>query len=144
MKLANRAIMGYSFNNMGARKKIVSVVGALIEDDGRYLVCQRHADDTFGSRWEFPGGKVEQGEGKRQALVREIREELGVDIEVIALAGIYEDAMPHLTLRFFLYRCSIVRGVPESRECQDMRMATLPELRAMDLTPVDKKAVRCL
>ena len=129
---------------MTTKKRTVSVVGALIEEKGRYLVCQRHVDDTFGSYWEFPGGKVEPGEGKRPALVREIREELGVDIEVKKLEGIYEDELPHLRIRFFLYRCSIMRGEPVTMECQAMKMATLAELGELDLTPVDKKAVNCL
>lgn len=144
MKLANGVNMGYSFNDMASKKRTVSVVGALIEERGRYLVCQRRADDTFGSYWEFPGGKVESGEGKRPALVREIREELGVDIEIDRLEGIYEDEMPHLRIRFFLYRCSITRGKPATIECQAMKMATAAELSKLDLTPVDKKAVSCL
>jgi 8-oxo-dGTP diphosphatase len=61
---------------------MVKVVAALIESDGRLLVCQRRRGDRFGLLWEFPGGKVEPGEALPQALARELNEELGVDAPV--------------------------------------------------------------
>ena len=59
-------------------KVVFDVVGAVIEKDGRILVCQRKDDDWFGSQWEFPGGKIEKGEGRKEALIREIKEEIWV------------------------------------------------------------------
>jgi 8-oxo-dGTP diphosphatase len=58
------------------------VTAAIIERNGRYLICQRRKDGVFPLRWEFPGGKVEPGETKTQAIVRELREELGIDAVV--------------------------------------------------------------
>jgi 8-oxo-dGTP diphosphatase len=58
------------------------VTAAIIERDGRYLICQRRADSSFPLRWEFPGGKVEAGETRTQAIVRELKEELGIDAVV--------------------------------------------------------------
>lgn len=126
---------------MGKGKRAISVVGALIEEDGKYLVCQRRADDTFGSFWEFPGGKVERGEDKRAALAREIREELGVGIEVGKLEGIFEDELPNIIIRFFLYRCSIAEGRPACLECQAMEFVMPERLAGMQMTPVDMQAV---
>ena len=126
------------------KKRIINVVGALMEQGGKYLTCQRKADDTFGSYWEFPGGKVERGEDKRAALIREIREELAVDIIIDGLVGIFWDELPHVAIRFFLYRSTITSGVPVCVECQQVKMATLDELQGMALTPVDKKAVQYL
>jgi len=57
---------------------MLTVVAGLIKSDGKILVCQRRRGDTFGLMWEFPGGKLKQGETPEQALVRELREELGV------------------------------------------------------------------
>ena len=60
----------------------ITAVGAVIEDDGRLLVCQRRRGDAFELKWEFPGGKVQPGEEPRKALQRELREELGVESEI--------------------------------------------------------------
>jgi 8-oxo-dGTP diphosphatase len=61
---------------------MLAVVAAVIESSGKILVCQRRHDDTFGLMWEFPGGKIRHGETPRQALARELQEELGVKAEV--------------------------------------------------------------
>lgn len=61
---------------------MLAVVAAVIESGGKILVCQRRRDDTFGLMWEFPGGKIKHGETPRQALARELREELGVKAEI--------------------------------------------------------------
>jgi 8-oxo-dGTP diphosphatase len=63
-------------------KPMLTVVAALIVRDSKLLVCQRRRDDSHGLQWEFPGGKVEPGEEATQALVRELREELGVDARI--------------------------------------------------------------
>lgn len=61
---------------------MLTVVAALIESEGKLLVCQRHRDDKFGLMWEFPGGKRKQGETLEAALERELREELGADSRI--------------------------------------------------------------
>jgi len=66
---------------MSGKLKEIEVVAAVICDGGRYLVCQRREDATFPLKWEFAGGKVEKGEGPLAALQRELKEELGVEIE---------------------------------------------------------------
>ena len=76
---------------------IYDVVGALIEEDGRFLVAQRKPDDRFGSMWEFPGGKIKKDEDKREALKREIKEEIGIDVRVL-------DKLPF----FFVYDSGLV------------------------------------
>ncbi|GAF72242.1 unnamed protein product [marine sediment metagenome] len=120
-------------------KLYFDVVGALIEDSGRYLVCQRLPDDRFGSMWEFPGGKVEKGEDKEGALKREIKEELGIEIRVDALAHTLEDEIPWMKIRVFLYRSSILSGQPQCLECQNFKWASIDELKKLNLAPADKK-----
>ena len=70
---------------------VLDVVGALIEAGDKFLVAQRNPDDRFASLWEFPGGKVEEKENKKEALKREITEELGIQIEVDELIYNFED-----------------------------------------------------
>jgi 8-oxo-dGTP diphosphatase len=72
----------------------VTVVAGILERDGRTLICQRRADSPHPLKWEFPGGKVEPGESPRQALTRELREELGIEAEVGAERMRYEFAYP--------------------------------------------------
>ncbi|MBN1526918.1 MAG: (deoxy)nucleoside triphosphate pyrophosphohydrolase [Candidatus Omnitrophica bacterium] len=121
-------------------KKIVKdVVGALIEREGKFLVARRKPEDTFGGLWEFPGGCVEHNEDKKDALKREIREELGIDVEVERLAYECEDEIPTLKIHIYLYGCRIIAGEPKPVDCAAVSWATLDELRRMDLAPADKK-----
>lgn len=120
------------------------VVGALIEEKGRYLVSQRLREDRFGSMWEFPGGKVEKGEDKETALKREIKEELGIEIKIDKFVRTFEDEIPSMKITVYLYKCSILRGEPQCLECQDFRWASIEEIRRLDLAPADKKILTWL
>jgi len=117
----------------------IDVVGALIEDNCRYLVCQRLKQDRFGSMWEFPGGKVEKDEKKETALKREIKEELGLDIQVGQLVHTLEDEIPCMKIKVYLYRCFILKGKPQPLECQDVKWAGIEEIKRLNLAPADKK-----
>jgi mutator protein MutT len=124
---------------MKKKKLIFDVVGALIKKRGKILICQRNVFDHFGSQWEFPGGKVEKGEGKIAALKREIKEELGIQAEVGKLIGIFEDEIPTMKIVVYLYSCSITRGTARCIECQDLKWATLKQIAELNLAPADRK-----
>ena len=117
------------------------VVGALIEKDGKYLVAQRKLDDTFGGLWEFPGGCVEDGETMEEALRRELKEELDLEIEAGALFLTLTDEIPTLKINVHLFESRIIKGEPKTLECQDVRWVSFDELKALDLAPADKKAL---
>ncbi len=125
-------------------KIVFDVVGAVIEQNGKILVCQRKDDDQFPSQWEFPGGKVEENEDREEALKRELKEEIGVDVEVGSFIDKFEDEIPTMKIFVYLYRCSIVKGRPRCIECQDIKWATVEEINALDLAPADKKIARYL
>jgi 8-oxo-dGTP diphosphatase len=120
-------------------KRTIDVCGALIEKDGKFLVAQRKYADRFGGLWEFPGGKIEDGESKEAAMRRELDEELGIDVEVGRLAIITEDEIPEMKIIFHLFNCAIKKGEPRAIDCQDVKWVTAEELRGLKLAPVDIK-----
>ena len=107
---------------------MTEVVAALIWEGDRFLIGQRPEHKARGLLWEFVGGKTEPGETKEQALVRECREELDVEIQVgdvfLEVTHEYTDLTVHLTL----FHASIVRGIPQKLEHQDLRWITPQEI----------------
>jgi 8-oxo-dGTP diphosphatase len=123
------------------------VVAAVIRrGDGRLLITQRKAEDVLGGLWEFPGGKVEEGEPSEAALVRELQEELAVEAEVGARVLLtkhhYEDSNKHLALEFFETR--IVAGEPQCVEVADLRWVTPDELGAYEFPAADAALIELL
>lgn len=125
-------------------KRIIDVCGALIEYGGKMLVAQRKYNDRFGGLWEFPGGKIEDGEAKEAAIRRELDEELGIDVEVGRLVLVTEDEIPEMKIIFHLFECSIKTGEPQAIDCQEVKWVTLEELEGLKLAPVDIKILKWL
>lgn len=117
---------------------MVEVVAALIWQKGRFLICQRPAHKARGLLWEFVGGKVEPGETKPQALIRECREELGVRLRVediyMEVTHVYPDIAVHLTL----FNAAIADGTPRLLEHNDLRWITPEEIPDYDFCPADE------
>lgn len=116
---------------------MVEVVAALIWDDGRFLICQRPAHKARGLLWEFVGGKVEPGETKAQALIRECREELAVTLAVGAVFMDVVHRYPDLTVHLTLLNATIAEGVPQMLEHNDIRWITPEEIGNYDFCPAD-------
>ncbi len=122
------------------------VAVALTDRDGRILVAQRPAEKEHGGLWEFPGGKVEPGESPESALVRELREELGVGVDPAALEPVTFSSGPrgsrHLLL--LLYRCSAWRGEPRPLDAAALRWVMPDRLGDLDMPPADRPFVSVL
>ena len=118
-------------------RKITEVVAALIWDGDRFLACQRPAHKARGLLWEFVGGKVEPGERKEEALIRECREELAVTVAVgdVFLEVLHE--YPDLTVRLTLFHAAIAEGTPQKLEHNDIRWITPAEIDNYDFCPAD-------
>jgi 8-oxo-dGTP diphosphatase len=118
------------------------VVAALIVKDGKILVCQRTKHQTMPLKWEFPGGKIEEGEQPRDALRRELEEELGIDAtigdEVSRLRHEYKSGNS-VELRFFIVHD--FKGELENRIFRDMQWADRKELPSFDFLEADLKLV---
>lgn len=129
----------------GTPKRVIkNVCGALIEKNGKFLVAKRKLGDTFGGLWEFPGGSVKLGEEKEGCLKREIKEELGVDIEVGRLIYTFEDEIPGLKINVYLFDCKIKKGTPKPLDCQEVRWSNLNQLKRLNLASADKKVLSWL
>ncbi len=123
-------------------KRIVEVVGAIIKDGDRYLVGQRPANKAQGGLWEFMGGKIEPGETPEEALARECREELSLDIENEHIIDSVVHEYPEKTIRLTLISCSPKHGsIPKALEHQQIRWVTVPEMRGMPFAPADSELI---
>ncbi len=116
---------------------MVEVVAALIWDKGRFMICQRPAHKTRGLLWEFVGGKVEPGETKKQALIRECREELAVTVAAEDVFMEVVHTYPDMTVHLTLYNSVITEGVPQRLEHNDIRWITPAQIPQYDFCPAD-------
>lgn len=118
---------------------IITVVAGLIREGDRILICQRPAGKARGLLWEFPGGKVEAGESKEAALIRECREELGVTLEVGKVYAELTYEYPDVTVRLTLFEARIGEGVPRNIEHADIRWIKPEEITEYPFCPADKE-----
>lgn len=123
---------------------MIEVVAALIWDKNRFLICQRAAGKARGLLWEFVGGKVEKGETKEQALIRECKEELGIEISV---GDIFMDVVheyPDINVHLTLYNAQITAGVPIMMEHNDIKWIGVEEIPAYSFCPADEQILEVI
>lgn len=123
---------------------MTEVVAALIWDKNRFMICQRPAHKARGSLWEFVGGKVEPGESKEEALIRECREELGLTVDVGEIFMEVTHQYPDITVHLTLFSASIREGVPQKLEHQDIRWITAEEIGKFSFCPADTEILEKL
>ncbi|MDD3290452.1 MAG: (deoxy)nucleoside triphosphate pyrophosphohydrolase [Eubacteriales bacterium] len=123
---------------------MTQVVAALIRDQDKFMICQRPAHKARGLLWEFVGGKVEPGETREEALIRECREELGVTVDVgevfLEVDHVYPDISVHLTL----FHATIKKGAPQLLEHRDMRWIASEEIPQYSFCPADQEILQHL
>lgn len=121
---------------------MTEVVAALIWDRDKFMICQRPAHKARGLLWEFVGGKVEPGETKEQALIRECQEELAITLSVgdvfMDLVHEYPDLIVHLTL----FNAAILEGVPQKLEHNDIKWITPSEISNYEFCPADVEILK--
>ena len=117
---------------------MVEVVAALIWDGDKFMICQRPAHKARGLLWEFVGGKVELGETKEQALIRECREELNLLLSVgdVFMNVVHE--YPDLTVHLTLFNATIAEGEPQKLEHNDIKWITPSEISNYEFCSADK------
>jgi 8-oxo-dGTP diphosphatase len=120
------------------------VVAALVREEGRVLMSRRRPDQAMPNLWEFPGGKVEPGEHPEAALVRELGEELGCDIEVGGIHEVVFHAYPDFDLYMLVYASRITGGRPRAIQVAEIAWLEPARLPEMDLLPADYPLARKL
>jgi 8-oxo-dGTP diphosphatase len=118
---------------------VLVVACALVDRDGRVLVAQRPEGKAMAGLWEFPGGKLQAGETPERGLIRELREELGIDTETSCLAPLTfaSHAYADFHLLMPLYVCRVWRGAPAAREAQALKWVRPAKLRELAMPAAD-------
>jgi mutator protein MutT len=122
---------------------VIPVVAAVIEQDDRFFITRRHAGAYLAGLWEFPGGKVEAGESHQEALRREIREELGTDIDIHDLVFEITHQYADRTIGLFFYKCTLL-GAPQPLLGQEMRWVARGDLPSLGFPPADAELITLL
>ena len=121
------------------KEKYTEVVAALIWQGDKFMICQRPARKARGLLWEFVGGKVESGETKEQALIRECKEELDV---LLSVGDVFMDVIHEysdLTVHLTLFNATILEGIPQKLEHNDIRWITPNEISNYEFCPADEE-----
>ena len=121
---------------------MTEVVVALIWDNDRFLACQRPANKARALLWEFVGGKVEPGETKEQALIRECQEELAVTVAVRDVFMEVDHVYPDLTVHLTLFNATISEGEPQKLEHNDIQWIAPSEILNYEFCPADEEILQ--
>ena len=123
---------------------MTEVVAALIWNQDKFMICQRPAHKARGLLWEFVGDKVEPGETKERALIRECQEELAVTLDVGEVFMDVVHEYPDLTVHLTLFHAAIREGIPQKLEHNDIRWITADEIGQYEFCPADEEILERL
>jgi len=134
----------FNRNSSILNRKSIEVSAALLFRDGRLLITQRLSNSHLGGLWEFPGGKREPGETSEQCLVREIREELGVEISVGGLFSEISHTYPEKFVRLKFFSCKLLSGEPQPLGCAAFKWVGQSELDGYAFPAADAQLIQKL
>jgi mutator protein MutT len=124
--------------------RVIEVSAGLVFRGGKLLITQRHAGAHLGGLWEFPGGKREEGETFEECLVRELREELAIEVEVGELVESLTHAYPEKTVTLKFFHCRWKANEPQAIDCEDLRWVTAAELNDYEFPAADARLLEML
>lgn len=127
---------------------IIEVTAAIIINKKKVFVAQRLPGSHMELKWEFPGGKIKEGESRENCLIRELKEELDVDIQVLKFFETVEFSYPEEDIRLHFFICTIKKGIPVEQHCHSFIWANKENLKNIDFLPADniivEKVIRLL
>ena len=123
---------------------IIHVVGALIWQEDRFMICQRPAEKKRGLLWEFVGGKVEPGETMEDALIRECREELDITLKVGEQFVQVDHEYPDIHIMLTIFHSEIAEGTPVLKEHADLKWIPVSDIDCYDFCPADGPVLEAL
>jgi 8-oxo-dGTP diphosphatase len=121
--------------------KTIRVVAALVEHGGRYLITQRRDTAVLPLLWDFPGGRVEEGESDEAALAREVHERLGAHVEVGQLISFVNHPYERYAVDLYLYECTLLSKELHCRAVKSYAWVTSKEMESYLFTPVDEASM---
>jgi mutator protein MutT len=119
--------------------KTLAVAAALITKGGRILVAQREEGDEWGRYWEFPGGTLEEDEGPQDCIKRELREELGIEVEAKEICEAVFKRYKGFNILLLAYHCTITEGTPSAIRCREVKWVEKDELKGLPMPPADEE-----
>lgn len=126
-------------------KEVLRVVAAVIEHDNRYLITQRNAAAVLPLLWEFPGGKVEPGETDEEALIREVRWRIGIDVTIVEKLGAHHHTYQRYDVHMTMFACTLGQGpengVPKPVNVNDLLWVASSELKNYEFPPADEQTM---
>jgi 8-oxo-dGTP diphosphatase len=121
--------------------KTIRVVAALVEREGQYLITQRRETAVLPLLWDFPGGRVEDGESDEAALAREVAERLGASVQVGQLISFVNHPYEKYAVDLYLYECTLISDQLQCRAVQEYAWVTSQEMESYSFTPVDEASM---
>ena len=124
-------------------KKTVKVVGAIIENNNNEILCAlRSKDMSLPMMWEFPGGKIEEGESVNEAIIREIKEELDCNIEAISIFNDNTHEYENIIVNLITVKCKLISGNPKAKEHAKLLWLPVDYLESLNWAPADIPAIK--
>ena len=120
--------------------RLVVAAGVVVRD-GKIMLCQRRPEAHNGLKWEFPGGKLEDGESPEAALARELKEELSIDVRVGRVVDVVFHRYPDRDVLLLFYRCEITGGEPRAVDCNAIAWVRAGDVPGYDFAGADRAFV---
>ena len=134
-----------SVNTMVKSPKIIRVTAAIIESENKILIAQRKANDNlFGGLWEFPGGKIEDGETPKECMARELKEELEIEVEVGRLIISNKHRYPNGIYELLVYKVEHISGNFVLNDHDEVKWITIDEISKFDFPPANTPIINYL
>ncbi len=124
--------------------KIVKVAAAILEKEGKFLITRRHRHSHLGHLWEFPGGKLEVGETPQDCIIRECKEEIGLEIRPLHLYREVEHCYPEVSVHLYFFICQIISGKAKALDCAGIAWASPEELKNYEFPDADLQLIEDL